>query len=620
MQNYFRHIFCCICFALVADISLAQLAELDRVEPANWWIGMKHTNLQLLVRGKAIAEREVSLNYNGVELVKVHKTDNPNFLFIDLKINATAMAGKFNITFKKNKAKDLVYVYELKERTVANNRNQGVSNKDLIYLLMPDRFANGDESNDVVASLKEKAIKRSEMYARHGGDLQGIIDHLDYLVDLGVTTIWCTPEIENDQPQASYHGYAATDHYKIDPRFGTNDLYKTYVDACHAKGLKVIKDIVHNHIGDEHWMMKDMPTKDWVHQWPSFTQTSYKDQPVMDPYGAAVDKKKTLDGWFVQSMPDMNHYNAFVRNYLIQNHIWWIEYAGIDGLRLDTYLYNDAEFMADWAKKIKAEFPRLGIFGETLVNSVISQAYFTEQTPLRKDFNTELPGITDAVLKDAIYEAVNGKFGWMEGVSKLYSILSTDMAYKDPTKNVVFLDNHDMSRMFSCVGEDFDKYKSANILLLTTRGIPQMYYGTELLMKNFSNPDGLVRSDVMGGWTRDSENKFTEKGRTAKENEAFNFFKKLANYRKTSSALQTGKLMQYVPEDGIYVYFRYDETKTNMIIFNSNDKSIDLNTKRFSERLNSFSKAKNVLNEEKVQDLSKITVPAKTTYLLELEK
>ncbi len=619
MKNYFKYYFILI-YLFSSASTYGQLSDLDRIEPSNWWVGMTNENLQLLVRGKNIAERSVEIQTETVQLVKVNKTDNPNYLFLDLKISKSAQPTKFNIVFKKDKSKNLSYEYELKQRDVSANRNQGVSSKDLIYLIMPDRFANGDKSNDVVNTMLENKVNRAEMYARHGGDLQGIINHLDYLVELGITAIWCTPEIENNQAQASYHGYAVTDHYKIDQRYGTNDLYKTFVEKCHAKGLKVIKDFVHNHIGSEHWMMKDLPTKDWVHQWDTYTQTSYKDQPTMDPYKSAADRKKTLDGWFVPSMPDVNHYNSYFQNYLTQNHIWWMEYAGADGIRLDTYLYNDAIYMADWAKKIKAEFPRAGIFGETLVNSVVSQSYFVEESPLRKDFNTQLPGITDVMVKDAIFEAVNGSFGWIDGVSRLYTILSQDIVYKDPTKNVVFLDNHDLSRMYSIVGEDLDKYKSANILLLTTRGIPQMYYGTELLMKNFSNPDGLVRSDVIGGWAEDKEDKFSEKGRTKKENEAFNFFKKLANYRKQSTALQTGKLMQYVPEDGVYVYFRYDANQTVMIVFNSNNKAIELNTKRFEERTNGFSNAKNILYGENITPLETIKIPAKTTYLFELSK
>lgn len=610
----------CLFFLIVANAAGAALPSLERIEPSNWWVGMKNPELQLMVHGNNISQRSVSFSYAGVELVKVSKVENANFLFLDLKISSSAKPGKFEIVFKSPKEKDLHFVYELRERAKAVGRNQGVTSRDLIYLVMPDRFSNGDPKNDIVSSMKDQTLNRDSMYYRHGGDLQGIIDHLDYLRDLGITTIWNTPEIENDQRHASYHGYAVTDHYKIDPRYGTNELYKTFVEKCHEKNIKVIKDIVHNHIGSEHWLMKDMPSKDWVHQWDSYTQTTYKDQPSMDPYVAQVDKKIAVDGWFVRSMPDLNQSNSYVQNYLTQNHIWWIEYAGIDGLRLDTYLYNDPEYMAKWAKQVKDEFPSLGIFGETLVNSVVSQAYFTEANPLRKEFNTELPGITDVQVKDAIYEAVNGKFGWMDGVTRLYSVLSCDIVYKDPAKNVIFMDNHDMSRFYSCVNEDFGKYKSALALLLTTRGIPQLYYGTEILMKNFSNPDGKVREDFKGGWQGDAQNKFTAEGRSEIENTSYNYLKKLANYRKLTPALQTGKLMQYVPENGVYVYFRYDADKTVMIVFNSDEKEKDVTTQRFNERTAGFKKGINIINDELVADLGTLKVPAKTVFIYELQK
>lgn len=458
------------------------------------------------------------------------------------------------------------------------------------------------------------------MYYRHGGDIQGVINHLDYFKGLGVTTLWMTPEIENDMKNASYHGYAATDNYKIDPRYGSNALYKTYVEQAHAKGLKIIKDIVHNHIGTGHYLYKDLPMKDFLNQWPTYTQTSYRDQPVMDIHASEADKKQMLDGWFVPSMPDLNQRNPYVQNYLTQNHIWWIEYAGIDGLRLDTYPYNDGAYMADWAQKLKAEFPNLSIFGETLVNAVASQAYFTGGNTVNRGFDTHLPGITDAVIKDAIFEALNGKPGWTDGVFRLYATLAQDFLYKDATNNVVFMDNHDMSRFYSVVGEDFSKYKAGMAMLLTMRGIPQLYYGTEILMKNFSAPDGLVRSDFPGGWPADKASKFTAAGRTEKENEAFNYISKLANYRKTSLALQTGKLMQYVPQDGLYVYFRYtpENKKTVMLIFNSEDKEKNLSTARFAERVGQATSATDIITGAKLNSLQSISVPARATLVLEL--
>jgi glycosidase len=606
-----------ILFVLLSANVLAQ-SKLDHVEPMFWWVGMKNPKLQLMVHGKDISGYTASIDYPGVKLVESHKVDNPNYLFIDLEIAADAKAGKFPITFLENGKKKSTYTYELRTRDASASRIQGVTDKDFIYLLMPDRFSNGDQSNDKVKGLAEQTLDRKAMYSRHGGDIQGVINHFDYLKELGVTTIWMTPEIENDMTHASYHGYAATDHYKIDPRYGSNALYKTYVDKAHTAGLKIIKDIVHNHMGTGHWTFKDMPMKSWVNEWPVFTQTSYRDEPVMDIHASEADRKKQLDGWFVNSMPDYNERNPYVQNYLTQNHIWWIEYAGIDGLRLDTYAYNDPAYMADWATKLKAEFPHLSIFGETLVNSVPSQAFFTQGNTVNRGFDTQLPGITDAVLKSAVYEALNGKSGWTDGIFRLYNIVSQDFLYQDATRNLIFWDNHDMGRFYSMINEDMNKYKSGMAILLTMRGIPQLYYGTEILMKNFSDPDGLVRSDFPGGWPGDKADKFTAAGRTAQENEAFNYVKKLANYRKNNPSLQTGKLTQYVPEDGMYVYFRISaEGKPVMVILNGDDKAKTLNTARFAEQIKNSSSLKNVITDEQT-DIKTINVPAKTTLVLEL--
>jgi glycosidase len=594
--------------------------EVERVEPMFWWVGMKNPKLQLIVYGNKIANRNVSLNYPGVKLARVNKVENPDYVFLDLEISPTAKAGNFAIKFLGKTGPAVSYNYVLKHRDKSLNRIQGVTSKDLIYLIMPDRFSNGDKSNDVIAGMEETTLNRDSMYHRHGGDLQGIINHLGYLKDLGITTIWNTPEIENDQARTSYHGYAVTDHYKIDPRYGSNELYKTFVEKCHATGLKVIKDIVHNHIGSNHWLMRNLPFKDWVHQWPLFTRTTYRDQTLMDPYVSAADKKQMTDGWFDYHMPDLNHSNSYVQNYLTQNHIWWIEYAGIDGLRLDTYHYNDLKYMAEWALKIKAEFPRLSFFGETLVNSVVNQAFFTEGKTIGQPIDTHLPGVTDVQVKDGIYESLNGKFDWTTGVNRLYSVLANDFVYKNPLENVIFLDNHDMSRFYSMVGEDLEKFKSGIALLLTTRGIPQVYYGTEILMKNFSNPDGLVREDFKGGWKGDNENKFIAAGRKNDENEAFGFFKTLANYRKNNEVLQTGKLMQYVPENGIYVYFRYNKEKTIMVIVNSNGNDEIISTGRFSERLTGFTKAMNVITNENYNSISSFKLSSKNVLILELKK
>lgn len=608
-----------LCFLFLATGLHAQIPALERVEPMFWWVGMHNPDLQLIVHGNDIAARQVKLNYPGVKLVAVHKVENSNYLFIDLKIFSSASPGTFPIKFVKAGEKDLVYDYQLKTRDRSANRAQGVTDKDFIYLIMPDRFSNGDPTNDSKAGMNEIGVHRDSMYSRHGGDIQGIMNHLQYLKDLGVTAVWLTPEIENNEPHASYHGYAVTDHYKVDPRYGTNELYKEFVEKCHAMGLKVIKDLVHNHVGTEHYFIKDMPMKSWVHQWPKYTNSNFRDMAVEDPHASEIDKKVMLDGWFDRHMADMNENNPYVQKYITQNHIWWVEYAGVDGFRLDTYPYNDAQYMSQWAQDVKAEFPNLSIFGETLVWSTANQAFFVEGNTVNRGFDTHLPGVTDAVVKDAIAEALNGKEGWTDGVNRLYAILAQDFLYKNhnPVNNVVFLDNHDMSRFFSIVGENVDKFKSGFAMLLTLRGIPQMYYGDEILMKNFDAPDGLVREDFPGGWPGDKVNKFTAEGRTKAENDVFDYIRKLANYRKHTPALQTGKMMQFIPEHGVYVYFRYDAQKTVMVVYNSNEKESSFTTQRFAERIKTAKQAQNVVTGEKV-DLSKITMPAKTTFVLEL--
>jgi glycosidase len=605
-------------FCISGFYGQAQLPRLKRVVPMFWWTGMVNPKLQLLVYGDRISDSHVSLKYEGVTLEGVDRVENPNYLFINLVIGRNTPAGKIDIVFSQKGKKTLHYHYELKARDTSSDRIQGVTSKDLIYLLMPDRFSDGDLSNDRVPGMEDQSLNRDSMYDRHGGDIQGIINHLDYIKHLGATAIWCTPMVENDMPEASYHGYAATDLYRIDPRFGTNELYKAYVARCHAMGLKVIKDVVHNHVGTDSWLIKDMPMKSWVHQWDRYTNTNYRDQPMMDPHASAADRKLQVDGWFVPTMADLNENNPYVATYLIENNIWWIEYAGIDGLRLDTYPYNDPGFMAKWAIAMRTQFPHLSIFGETLVTWPSEQAFFTGGNTVNRGFDTHLPGVTDAALKDAIYEALNGKEGWTDGVNRLYAVLSQDFLYKEPMNNCVFLDNHDMNRFFSMVGENLDKFEEGIGILLTVRGIPEIYYGTEILMKNFSAPDGLVREDFPGGWPTDSVSKFSRTGRTAEENRAFDIVSALAAFRKSSSALQTGKMMQFVPENGVYVYFRYDSRQTVMIIVNSNDGRKMLDTKRFSERSGGFKRAKNVITGEQMSQIDSINVKGHSTTVLEL--
>ena len=605
--------------SITQTISAQKMPDLERIEPSFWWVGFKNHQLQLIVHGNEISQRDVSLNYQGVSLESVVKVENLNYLFLNLTINEEAKPGKFNIVFKTKGKKDINYDYELKSRNTSNIA-QGINSSDLIYLIMPDRFANGDSSNDKIAGMKDQTFSRDSMYYRHGGDLQGIINHLDYIKDLGVTTLWLNPVLENDEFKTSYHGYANTENYKIDRRFGSNELYQKMVSAAHDKGLKVIKDLVHNHMGSQHWTVLDKPFKSWVHQWSEFTRTTYKDQTIFDPYASAADKNQMQNGWFDKHMPDINQENELAKNYVTQSHIFWIEYAGLDGFRLDTYPYNNQEYMAEWGKAIKAEYPKFSFFGETYVHGVINQAYFTQGKTISQKIDTELPAITDFQVHFAMLNSLNQKFGWTEGVNDLYTVLASDFVYQDAYRNVIHLDNHDITRFYTGVGEDFNKFKSGIALLLTLRGIPQLYYGTELLMTGANHPDGLLRADFLGGWKDDKVNKFTAEGRTAKENEAFNYVKTLANYRKSTTALQSGKTMQFVPVDGIYVYFRYDANKTVMVIYNSEEKSQNLKLNRFAERTNGFTGAKEISSTKILTAFDSIELPAKTTYIFELTK
>lgn len=597
--------------------SQAQQPKLERIEPAFWWTGMQEPFLQLIIHGDKIAEREVSLSYPGVTLQEVHKVDNPNYLFVDINIASSAVPGTFPIKLKQKGQKDLVYTYELKKRN-EGIKAQGVNSSDFVYLIMPDRFANGDKNNDVIKGMQETSLSRDSMYKRHGGDIQGIIDHLGYLQDMGVTSLWMTPLVTNDQPSASYHGYAATENYRIDPRFGSNELYKVLADSLHKRGMKLIMDLVHNHIGSQHWTMKDLPMKNWVHQWPTFTRSSFRAAPLMDPYAAPSDRKIMTDGWFDLHMPDMDQTNPYVRRYFTQSHIWWIEYAGVDAFRLDTYPYNDADFMSEWGKAIKAAYPGFTFFGEIWVHSGPEQVFFTQGNTVNRGFDTQLPGTTDFQSLWAISAALNEKPGWDDGVVKLYTALIQDYQYQDPMRNVVFLDNHDLSRFYSVVQENKHKYKAALAWLLTTRGIPQLYYGAEIGMKNFSAPDGLVREDFKGGWPADTQNKFTAAGRNAEENELFNYVSTLANYRKHNPVLQSGKLMQYVPQDNVYTYFRYNTDKTVMIVLNPNEKEIAISPARFTERVNGFTQVKDIVTGKTYPLSDSLRIPAQTTQVMEL--
>ena len=594
----------------------AQAAASVRIDPTFWWVGMKNPKLQLLVHRPGIGTSTARLApYPGVTLNESHKLESPNYLVVNLTIDPKTKPGKLKLSFAGSKT--LTYTYELRARNTDPNRVQGITQADFIYMLMPDRFSNGDPKNDVVKGTRVNHIARDSMYARHGGDIKGIQNHFAYFKQLGATAIWPTPLVENDMPKASYHGYAVTDCYKIDPRYGTNEEYVQFVKAAHANGLKVVQDIVLNHWGSYHHLFLDKPAADWFHAFPTFTRSNYNAFALNDPHGSALDRKLYNDGWFDTTMPDVNQSNPLVATYLVQNFLWWVESTGLDGYRIDTYPYSDPTFLMAWGKAIADEYPKLALFGEAWEGTEAEQAFFAQNIlPPVDGFKSNLPGLLDFQITFAISDALKTENG---DLSKLYHALQADWLYTDATRNVPFLDNHDMSRFYSVIGEDFNKFKTGIAWLLTLRGTPQLYYGTEVLMKNFSNPDGKVREDFPGGFAGDKTNYFTS--RPGQAGEAFEYVSKLANYRKTHPVLSSGKLMQFIPQDGIYTYFRYnDGGECVMIIANNTKEEKQVDGRRFAERTSGFSSGVEVVSGAVLSDLNTLRVPAHTAWVVALRK
>ena len=588
--------------------------------PGNWWVGMKWNKVQVMVHGNSIGQwsNSISIKYPGVKLEKINKVENENYVFLDLSIAANAKPGTIKINVGRASS-PFDIAFELKSRRSGNGNDfaQGINSADLLYLIMPDRFSNGDPSNDRVPGMRDQSLNRDTVFNRHGGDLKGIQNHLAYLQSLGITTLWLNPVLENDMPNRTEHGYAFTDHYKIDARLGGDAAYQNLIDATHAKGMKIIQDAVYNHVGLYHFTVQDMPMKEWLNQWPQYTNTTYKDQVLFDPYASAMEQKKMSDGWFTRQMPDLNQNNPFVANFLIQHALWTVENFGIDGWRIDTYAYNDLNFMNRCNMALTDEYPRITLFGETWVHGVPNQSYLV-QNNYNIPFKSNLQASTDFQTLWAMQDAMTKDFGWDDGVNKLYTTLAQDFVYKDPTRQVIFLDNHDMARFFTVVNEDVERYQSALAWLLTCRGIPQIYYGDELATAGSTYPnDGYVRLDFPGGWAGDKADKFTIEGRTQRDQSIFQYFATLANFRKTSSALTVGKMMQYVPEDGVYVYFRYTDQQTVMVVMNTSKETKTISPEKYTERTTGFSSMKQIING-KTTPLSSFSVPAKTTGVYEL--
>ncbi len=612
-------IFCFLSvFLTLSTISKAQ--SISMVEPPLWWAGMENSKLQIMVYGPNISATTLDLksNLTGVTILGAEKVENPNYLFVNLDIAKDAQTGMLNLNFIGKKK--IKYAYEIRKRNIPDNVTKGFGPEDVIYLIMPDRFANGDLSNDIVKGMQETTIERSNPKGRHGGDLRGIINNLNYLKELGITTLWLNPALENDQPKESYHGYAATNLYKIDKRLGSNETYLELVNKAQAMGIKVIMDIVHNHVGNRTWWFLDLPEQDWVHQFDSFTRTTYKAETKFDQYASNYDRTLMENGWFDRHMPDLNQKNPKLSTYLIQNNIWWIEYAKLNGYRLDTYVYPDNDFVTNAFKAIKTQYPDFGLVGEVWVQPVGTSGYYTDGSPFLKGKRTYMPGVTDFPLYDAIKMGLNEDNGWNTGLSRIYYTLTQDFVYGNPNYNVTFLDNHDISRISSEFKGDINKLKLAYGFMLTTRGIPQVFYGTELMMQSYADPDAKVRIDFPGGWPGDKLNKFTAEGRSPEENEMFNFMKTLNNWRKTASAVHTGKLTHFVPQNNAYVYFRYNDAQTIMVIMHTGKSEQMLPLARFSERTSGFTKGKNVLNGETILLGDALKLQPNTITILELSR
>jgi len=606
--------------AMILLVSLQSIARNvpERVEPPFWWADMHHKELQIMVYGEDIGQTRVKIDHPGVKLREVIAVDSPNYLFLYLDLT-DAQPGRFDIEFISGRRTRYNYNYELLARKENARYHQGFDNSDAIYLLMPDRFANGNPALDNLPGMLEN-VDRTNPDARQGGDIQGIINHLDHIAGMGFTSIWINPLLENNQPRYSYHGYATTDFYNIDARFGGNEDFVRLVREAENKGLKIIKDKIFNHCGHHHWWMKDLPTADWLNEWDEFTRTSYRMTTIVDPHFAVADYKRMMDGWFDTNMPDLNQRNRLLALYLIQNSVWWIEYTGIHGIRMDTQPYADKYFMADWAAYVLAEYPNFNIVGESWSGIPALTSYFQGGRMQHDGYDSNIPTVFDFALYDAIGLAFQEEQGWSSGMMRLYNTLAQDFLYANPFNLVVFGDNHDTDRIFTRVGEDLDKLKMAIAFLVTTRGIPQFYTGIETLESAREHEGhGKLRVTFPGGWPGDPVNAFTREGRTAEQNEIVDFLSKLLNYRKDKEVLHYGWLRHFVPENNIYVYFRYNDEETIMVVMNNNAREMELDTRRFEEATLGFNMARDVISGQVFRGFGAWKIPANSALILELE-
>ncbi|WP_439553622.1 glycoside hydrolase family 13 protein [Flavobacterium macrobrachii] len=603
---------------LLLLFTITTFAQVDKVEPPFWWSDMNRSDVQIMFYGKNIAQNEVSVS-NGIIIKEIQKTENPNYVFVTID---TKNVSPQNIVFTfKNGKKSFTKNYELKQRKENSRFRESYNSSDVMYLLMPDRFANGNPNNDSHPSVTEK-YNRDLPGGRHGGDIEGIIKNINYIHELGATAIWSTPLCEDNDERYSYHTYGQSDVYKIDPRYGTNEDYLRMSQELHKKGMKNIMDYVTNHWGWKHWMINDLPTHDWIHQFPEFTNSNYRMTTQFDVNASKRDAEHCMYGWFVKSMPDLNQSNPLVLNYLTQNAIWWIEYADLDGFRVDTYSYNDKEGISKWTKAITDEYPHFNIVGEVWMNDQAQMAYWQKDSKIGaiQNFNSYLPSVMDFTLHEAISSTFNeDQATWDKGIIKVYQNFTNDFLYPNIDNILTFIENHDTQR-FNHLYPDFKKYQLAMTLLATVRGIPQIYYGSEIGMAgNKDKGDADIRQDFPGGWNGDKNNAFTASGRTDVQKQYFDFTSKLLNWRKNKSVIHSGKTTHYIPENNVYVYFRYDEKETVMVIINNNPEKQTIKTNRFLENIKNYTSGKDILGNASFDLKNDISIEGKSALVLELK-
>ena len=603
----------------IASTSAAAADRIERVEPASWWVGMKDDRLQLLVHGDRVADLAPRLTYPGVSITGVERVENPNYLFVNLRIAPETKPGSFRIDFLKGRAKAGSRSYVLNAREQGSAERKSFGPQDTIYLITPDRFANGDLSNDTVKGLPD-GLDRSKPLGRHGGDLKGVSNNLDYLAGMGYTQLWLNPVLENNQPEVSYHGYAITDFYKVDPRFGTNEGFRQLAADARQRGVGMIMDMVLNHCGSTHWWMKDLPSRDWFNNDSTFAPTSHVRETLQDRHATNVDRQTFSDGWFVATMPDMNQRNPYLATYLIQNSLWWVEYAGLSGIRVDTYSYSDREFLTEWSRRVTQEYPHLNIVGEEWSSNPTTVAYWQRGRNPPDGYVSYLPSLFDFPLQEAVAMGLKEPEGWGTGLRRIYKVLAQDSVFPDPYNLVTFHDNHDMSRMLTALGERQDLNRMALVFLLTARGIPQIFYGTEVLMSNKGTEDhGVIRSDFPGGWPGDAKNAFTGQGLSDDERAMQEYTRKLLQWRRTAPAIRDGRLTHYVPTDDLYVYFRHAAAQNIMVILNNGDDARTIATSRFQESIGSATTGKDVLSGQQHELAKGVAVPARSATILELQ-